>query len=57
MKETQKQTMKKIAENVKNWNAEQKSFLLGFVEGVTQFNKLEEVKKNAQGQEVKHTVM
>ena len=57
MKETQKQTMKKIAENVKNWNEEQKSFLLGFVEGVTQFNKLEEVKKNAQGQEVKHTVM
>ena len=45
MKEKQKQTVKKIAENVKNWNDEQKIYLLGFVEGVTQFNKLEEKKK------------
>ena len=49
MKETQKQTMKKIAENVKNWNEEQKSFLLGFVEGVTQFNKLEKSKNEQKG--------
>ena len=52
MSEKQKQTMEKLAENMKNWNDEQRGFLLGYIEGVTQANKQEE-----QGQEAKHTVM
>ena len=45
MKEKQKQITKNLAEKIKGWNDEQKIYLLGFVEGVTQFNKMEEKKK------------
>lgn len=42
MSEKQRQTMEKLAENMQNWNDEQRGFLLGFIEGVSQANKQEE---------------
>ncbi len=45
MSEKQKQTMEKLADNIDNWNDEQRGFLLGYIEGVTQANKQEEKKK------------
>lgn len=36
MSEKQKQTMEKLAENIENWNDEQRGYLLGYIEGVTQ---------------------
>lgn len=45
----QKQTTEKLAKSLKNWKNEQRSFLLGFLEGVTQFNKLEEAKNEKKG--------
>ena len=45
MSEKQKQTMEKLAENMKDWNDEQRGFLLGFIEGVSQGNKKEEPQK------------
>ena len=45
MSEKQKQTMEKLAKNIDNWNDEQRGFLLGYIEGVTQGNKQEEEKK------------
>lgn len=45
MSEKQKQIIGKLAENMENWNDEQKIYLLGFVSGVTQFNKQEEAKQ------------
>jgi hypothetical protein len=52
MSEKQKQTLEKLAENMKNWNDEQRGYLLGYIEGASQANKQEE-----HGQEEKHTVM
>lgn len=45
MSENQKQTMEKLAENISNWNDEQRGYLLGFIEGVTQANGQEEPQK------------
>lgn len=45
MSEKQTQTIEKLAENMKNWNDEQKGYLLGFIEGVSQANKQEEKKE------------
>lgn len=45
MSEKQKQTMEKLAENINNWNDEQRGYLLGYIEGVTQANKQEEPEK------------
>ncbi len=45
MSEKQKETMEKLAENIGNWNDEQRGYLLGYIEGVTQANKQEEEKK------------
>lgn len=45
MSENQKQTMEKLAENMKNWNDEQRGFLLGFIKGVSQANRQEEKKE------------
>lgn len=45
MSEKQKQTMEKLAENMKGWNDEQRGFLLGFIEGVSQANKQEDENK------------
>jgi hypothetical protein len=45
MSEKQKQTMEKLAENINNWNDEQRGYLLGYIEGVTQVSKQEEEKK------------
>ena len=45
MSEKQKKTLEKLADNVPNWNDEQRGFLLGYIEGVTQVNKQEEEKK------------
>ena len=45
MSEKQKQTMEKLAENINNWNEEQRGYLLGYIEGVTQANKQEEQQK------------
>lgn len=45
MSEQQKQTMEKLAESMKNWSDEQKGYLLGYIEGVTQANKQEEKKE------------
>lgn len=42
MSEQQKKTMEKLAENIQNWNDEQRGYLLGFIEGVSQANKKEE---------------
>ena len=39
MSEKQKQTMEKLAENINNWDAEQRGYLLGYIEGVTSANK------------------
>lgn len=39
MSEKQKQTMAKLAENMQNWNDEQRGYLLGYIEGVSQANK------------------
>ena len=49
MSEKQKQTMKKLAKNMENWNDEQRGFLLGFIEGVTQANKQEKEKSEQKG--------
>ena len=49
MSEKQKQTMKKLAENMKNWNDEQRGYLLGYIEGVTQANKQEKEKEEKKG--------
>ena len=45
MGEKQKQTVENLEDNMKNWNDEQRGFLLGFIEGVTQASKQEEEKK------------
>ena len=45
MSEKQKQTLEKLAENMKNWNDEQRGYLLGYIEGATQANKQEEPQK------------
>lgn len=51
MSDKQKQTMEKLAENIQNWNAEQRGYLFGYMEcmaqmqGQIQTNKQEEEKK------------
>ena len=45
MSEKQKQTMEKLAENIENWNDEQRGYLLGYIEGVTQANKEQDEKE------------
>lgn len=45
MSEKQKQAVESLEENMKSWNDEQRGFLLGFIEGVSQGNKQEEKKK------------
>ena len=49
MSEKQRQTMEKLAENMQNWNDEQRGFLLGFIEGVSQANKQEETQTEQKG--------
>ena len=49
MSEKQRQTMEKLAENMKGWNDEQRGYLLGYIEGVTQANKQEEQKVEQKG--------
>ena len=44
MSEKQKQTMEKLAKKLNSWNDEQRGYLLGYIEGVTQANKQEEEK-------------
>lgn len=44
MSDNQKKAMEKLAENINNWNDEQRGYLLGYIEGVTQANKMEEEK-------------
>ena len=39
MSEKQKQTMEKLAKNINNWDAEQRGYLLGYIEGVSQASK------------------
>ena len=39
MSEKQKQTLEKLAENLNNWDAEQRGYLLGYIEGATHANK------------------
>lgn len=46
MSEKQKQTMEKLAENMKNWDDEQRGFLLGYIEGVTQAQAKEDRNKD-----------
>lgn len=45
MSEKRKQTMESLEESMKNWSDEQRGFLLGFIEGVTQAQKQEEKKE------------
>ena len=45
MSEKQKEKLEKLADNINNWNDEQRGYLLGYIEGVTQANKMEEEKK------------
>ena len=47
MSDKQKQKIEKFAENIENWNDEQRGFLLGYMECMaqTQANKKEEEKK------------
>lgn len=51
MSEKQKQTMEKLAENIGNWDAEQRGYLLGYIEGIsqTQNNKTPEPQKEKKG--------
>ena len=49
MREKSKKSVKRLEENMKNWNDEQISFLLGFIEGVSQANKQEEAKTEQKG--------
>ena len=46
MSEKQKQTMEKLAENIGNWDDEQRGFLLGYIEGVTQAQAKEDRSKD-----------
>jgi hypothetical protein len=47
MSEKQKQAIEKLSEKIGSWNDEQKSYLLGYIDGVTQSNQQEEKKKEA----------
>ena len=48
MSEKQKQTMEKLAENIGNWDAEQRGYLLGYIEGISQAQQKQEEKESEQ---------